>query len=199
MHIYRTFDDTYYNKKSLLLGNCINVKIDDLTYHYEFIINGTTAIINCDNLMYIENAITFFRNHNRYITTFSTENNDFYLSFEPIPTFKLPINIIQPTGFFLNKKKIHELKDLFNDNLIYLPVTIINDEYVLLDGHHRLYIAYLNDQKMVNVYMDDDKPIIHDFLYLAKEQNITHIKDLPKLDSQTYDNIIKELMINLNN
>lgn len=186
MKIIRTYEDNYYKEKSRILGNCFNVKISNITYHYEFIIQNNTAVINTDNQEYINEVIEKFRFYNKYISTFKTKDNSFYKSFDDVYTYKLPISVIQPSQFFINEDKLNHLDNYLDIDEIYLPVNIINDEYVLLDGHHRLYLAYLNHLKMVNVYLDDYDYSISDFVYFAKEQNIKNIKDLKVISKELY-------------
>ena len=90
---------------------------------------------------------------------------------------------------FLNQNRIQELKPYFNPNDTVIPVTILDEEYVILDGHHRVYLAYEEGMKMVDVYLDEKSPQIEEFLYLAKEQNMKHIKDLSILSNQEYTDL----------
>ena len=69
---------------------------------------------------------------------------------------------------------------------IYIPVTIINDEYVVIDGHTRLYAKALEDFKMVNVYMNEHEPIVDDLVYMAKENNINNILKCEVISNEDY-------------
>lgn len=186
MKIERTYDDKFYKEKSRILGNCFNVTDNNNIYHYEFIIDKNTATILTDEEKYLNDVIDNFRFYNLYITKFRTKNNSFYKSFDEIHTFKMPISVIQPSQFFINKTKLDNIDNYLDIDDIYIPVAIINDEYVALDGHHRIYLAYLNNKKMVNVYLDNYDPSINDFIYFAKEQNIKTIKDLQILSNEEY-------------
>ena len=186
MKIIKTYDNQYFKEKSRVLGNCFIVKDKENIYHYEFIINNTTATIISDNDIYINEVIDKFRFYNKYITKFKTKDNSFYKSFDDIFTFKLPISVIAPSQFFINEDKLNNLDNYMDVDEIYLPVNIINDEYILLDGHHRLYLAYINHKKMVNVYIDEFDDSIYDFVYFAKEQNIKNIKDLKVISKELY-------------
>ena len=190
MKIEKTYNDVYYNEKSRFLGNCINLYIDNETYHYEFIINNNEATIFYDNLEYLEIVVEKFRFYNKYINVFKTNDGNFYKEYETNYVFKLPINILQVSQFFLNSNKITRLEKYLNLDEIYIPVKIINDEYVILDGHHRIYLAYINHYKMINVFIDDDiSGSIPDFVYIAKEQNLNQIKDLQILPEEQYEEL----------
>ncbi len=193
MDIIREYDNPYYKEKSRILGNCYTILTGKTSFHYEFIISGKEAKIKTDSLEYILDAVEAFRKDNRYISIFYTEDHSFYQSYEDQMTFKLPISILQVSSFFLCKEKLKLMDKYISNEETYLPVCIIDDEYVLLDGHHRLYLAYKNEEKMVNVYLEEPKPFIHDMIYIAKEQNLRWIKDLQILNKKEYQEIYNEL------
>ena len=188
--IIRDRKSTVYSEKNRLLGNCFTIK-KDIEFHYEFDIRGFEALIICDNLVYINEAIEEFRKYNKYISVYYNEDRSFYKAYDEIHTFKLPINIIQPTEFFINEENLSNISKLLEDKEVYLPVNILNDEYVLLDGHTRLYAKYLEDCKMVNVYIDEMDDKIDDLVYMAKEQNIHNIKALKTLNNEEYNEYLK--------
>ena len=114
---------------------------------------------------------------------------DFYMEMKKSFTFKLPISILQVSKFFLNQKYLAELNQLTSLDSIQFPVQIIEDEYVLLDNHHFLFIAKELGFKMVDVYLSEVKQNTLDFLYLAKEQNIKGIQDVRSLSDEEYHKI----------
>ena len=188
--IIRDRESKVYSEKNRLLGNCFTIK-KDIEFHYEFDIRGFEALIICDNLVYINEAIEEFRKYNKYISVYYNKNRSFYKAYDEIHTFKLPINIIQPTEFFINEENLNNISKYLENKEVYLPVNILNDEYVLLDGHTRLYAKYLEDCKMVNVYIDDMNDKIDDLVYMAKEQNINNIKALKLLNNDEYTEYLK--------
>ncbi|MDE6945984.1 MAG: hypothetical protein K2P14_02245 [Anaeroplasmataceae bacterium] len=189
MVIKRSLNDPYFLEKSRYLGNCYVIYDENMVYHYEFIINRNEATIISDTSLYYTELIDFFRQDNAFITVFKTKDGSFYKAFDPVFTFKLPLSILQVSTMFLNQNRIQELKPYFNPNDTVIPVTILDEEYVILDGHHRVYLAYEEGMKMVDVYLDEKSPQIEEFLYLAKEQNMKHIKDLSILSNQEYTDL----------
>ncbi len=189
MKIVIAKEGSTFSEEALALSNCYRL-IADKTYEYEFKIIKNTAIIKTTNLTYIEAVVEEFRKTNKYINIFKTMDGNFYKEYDPIPTFKLPINIIQISKFFLNQTKIANLEKYFNPEECYLPVQIIDDEYVLLDGHHRLYTAKENYFKMVNVYLDEiTNDAIYDMVYVAKEKNLKNINDAIILADEEYNSL----------
>ncbi len=184
--IIRDRVSTLYSEKNRVLGNCFTIK-GDIDTHFEFDIRGMEALIKCDYLPYINEAIDEFRKYNKYVNVFYNEDRSFYKAFDEIHTFKLPIKVIQPSKIFISNSSLEAISKHLEDKEVYLPVTILNDEYVLLDGHARLYAKMNEDFKMVNVYLDDDFPSLDDLVYMAKEQNILNIKGVKLLSNEEYD------------
>lgn len=187
MKIIRDRENKVYTPKNRLLGNCFTVLTDNAAFYYEFVPNSAEALILCDSLEYVEEVIQEFRFYNFHITVFYNQDHTLYRSFDPVFTFKLPIKIIQPSQFFIDEEKLKVIEEYIQPEEIFIPVTIIHDEYVCLDGHTRLFYLYKNDSKMVNVYMDKPFPYIQDFIYLAKENNIFNISGLKLLSHEEYD------------
>lgn len=179
-----------YSKKNRELGNCFTIK-GDIDTHFEFDIRGMEALIKCDYLPFINEAINEFRKYNKYVNIFYNEDRSFYKAYDEIHTFKLPINIIQPSKFFINEESLKSVSEYLENKEVYLPVVILNDEYVLLDGHARLYAKMNEDFKMVNVYLDNDYPSLDDLVYMAKEQNINNIKSLKIISDSEYNEYIE--------
>ncbi|MGM9969609.1 MAG: hypothetical protein ACI35S_04335 [Anaeroplasma sp.] len=187
MKIERDRISNIYNEKSRLLGNCFTVTDNNNKYFYEFLIDKNEAIIKTNNLQYIEEVVGEFRFYNKYITKFHTEDNSYFEEFEPVYSFKLPIKCLQPSQFFIDEEKLKIIDNNLSSNEIYIPVAIIDDEYVILDGHTRLYAMTLNYEKLVNVYLDNYDESISDFVYMAKEQNIRDISSMHVLSHNEYD------------
>lgn len=187
MKIIRDKINPIYSRKNKALGNCFTVKTEADEFHYEFDIKGAEALIIAEDLTWIEDAIKEFRFYNFNITTFYTEDRSFYKAFDEVHIFKLPIKIIQPSQFFIDKEKLKDIEENLTEEEICIPVTIFHEEYVSLDGHTRLYYLYQNDIKMVNVYLDEADSSIQDFVYMAKEMNIFTISALKLLSHEEYD------------
>lgn len=187
MKIIRDKTSQIYKERNRLLGNCITIIDDNNEYHYEFCIKGNEALIITDDIKYIEDAVNEFRSSNLYISKFYTEDRNFYQQFDEVFTFKLPIKVIQPSQFFIDKELLEIIENNMHPDMIYIPVAIINDEYVALDGHTRLYALLQNYEKLVNVYISDYKSHIPDFVYICKEQNILNVSSMPVLSHEEFE------------
>lgn len=184
----------FYDKKLKLLGNCYTIIENNISYFYEFSLKNNIATVRSNNFKYVLEAINEFRKTNSYITIFKDKYGDFYQEFDKKFTFKLPINIIQLSNQFIKKDRLEELKNINLDE-IFLPVCIINDEYVLINGVHRLYLAYQNDYKMVNVYMEESNKFIENEVYINKENNVKNIKDIIILNDDEYNEVMENFKL----
>lgn len=155
---------------------------------YKFLINSYIATYqsNTNKLDYLEKAANLLRENYQFIYKIKSINDEIYQEFDKPHVFKLPIKVIQPSKFFLDKSVIESIDKDFNEDEIVLPVTIINDEYVLVSGHHQLYVLNQNYIKMVNVFVADPNVLTYDFVYIAKEHNINHISKLDLLEHDQY-------------
>ena len=196
MKIFIDRKDIIYSEKNRLLGNCITIINNNERYYYEFDINKNEAKIITNNLYYVEKAINNFREYNLNIDTFYNESRSFYRAFEKTPTFKLPIDCIQPSNLFIIDTKINNIEKYIPIDNICIPVCIIDEEYIALDGHARLYALKNDYKKLVNVYLLDNPNNLDDIIYLAKEANIRNVSQMNILNEEEYYNIINNLGLN---
>lgn len=192
MEIIRDRESSFYEQKSKDLGNAFTIIDNNIRYYYEFYPNKQEATIKTNDLKYVLEAIDEYRIYNKHITKFKDLNNEFYKQFDDVFTFKLPIKCIQPSSFFVDLKKIELFEEYIDFENVYLPVNIINDEYVLLDHHNLLYFLNECNQKLVNVFITDYESYINDFVYLAKENNILNVKGLKPLSHEEYEEYTKK-------
>ena len=193
MRIVKTKDDKYFNEHSLLLDNCYLVVEDGNTYHYEFLVTKNEAEIHCDSIQFIKQVTEEYHQEHPYISKYHTKDQSFYMAFDEIHTFKLPLSILQVSKAFLDQSRLEKLRNCDDSIDLILPVQIVDDEYVVLDKHHLLYLAYEYGDRMVTVFVSDQIPLSSDYLYLIKEQNIRTIKDMHIITHEEYEEISKQL------
>ncbi len=194
MKIIRDYESTVYSTKNRLLGQCFTVVENNIKYYFEFDIRGYEAYIKYDRLSLVDKVIEEFRKYFGYINIFYNEDRTYYRAFDDTFTFKLPIKIIQPSKFFINKDRLDSISKYLEDKEVYIPVTIIDDEYVAISGHDRIYAKMLEDAKMVNVYMSDYIPRnLDDFVYMAKENNILKVSQMEILSNEEYNSYMEQM------
>ena len=192
MEIIRDRESEFYSDKAKALGNAFTIIENGIKYYYEFEVNGMKALVKYNDIKYIEDAINEFRIYQKHVTKYSDLNNNFYKDFDDIFTFKLPLKCIQPSSFFIDLEKIELFEKYVDPENVYLPVAIINEEYVLLDHHNLLYFLDQENVKLVNVFITDYESYINDFVYLAKENNILNVKGLKALSHEEYEEYTKK-------
>lgn len=188
MKIICNFINPNYPSKLRCLGYTYEIIVGDKKYYYIFEVNQFDAIVKTDNEEYLEIVVDAFHQRHKPVSTYYTLNHSFYKSYDEVHTFLLPISILQVSKPFLNQEIVDELKEIEIMNY-HFPVTIVQDEYVLLKGHHILKACQEAGMKMVSVYLDEPTPLLLDRLYLLKEQNVKYINEIPLLKSEEYDQV----------
>lgn len=193
MQIIKATNDPYFKEKSLVLGNCYWVIEENDVFHYEFLVKKQEAQIISDTQDHLEEVVKAYHLTHPFIYTYYSKDHSFFMTFDEIKTFKLPISILQVSQIFLDEERLEALKPYHEDLDLYFPVQIIDEEYVLLNQHHELYLTFHDGIRMVDVYMDENKAVSKDYLYLAKEQNIKTINDMHIISHKEYEEIKKQL------
>lgn len=188
MKIIRDIQKEYehmFSSKALALHNAFIIIDNKEIFSYEFIIKGHTAQIIANTNKYLIEVIEEFRFFNAIITEFSF-NGEIIKKYNELNIIRLPLSILQPSQFYVCRQKLDSIENYMTENEIYIPVAIIDEEYVVLDGHTRLRFLHDNNVKMANCYIDEYDDSIRDFVYFAKEQNIRQVKDLAILEEEMY-------------
>jgi len=164
-----------------------NITLVDNDKEYKFIIKKQEALIEADDFNNIQEYVKTIKNLRPHVYKFYSKDHSFYQEFDMVYSFKLPIKIIQPSKVFIDKDIVEKIGDNIDDENAYFPVNIIDNEYVLLDGHARLYCINENYVKMVNVYISDYKNHVPELAYVCREGNITKISDVNVLKHEEYE------------
>ena len=187
MKVFLDKKSIYYSEKSKVLENCITVTDGTTSYYYEFVPNGNKALVITNNLSYITDAVLEYRKYKKYINIFYTKDRSYYEEFEYTFSFKLPISCIQPSKFFIDSDALDLYEKYKEYDETYVKVAIINEEYVCIDGHTKLYAMLMDYEKLVNVFIDDYPYYINDLVYIAKEQNLRNIKSINVVNHEEYE------------
>jgi len=179
------YDDIRFPREVLLEHGAF--LIDD-KYKCSFkITSKNTAMVEFDKEINIEEVIDEFRFYAEHITKFYDINNKIIKSFQSINIFKINIEDIQPSQFYVDKNKVESVSDFINsgDDVI-VPLAKINDELVSLDGHTRLYLATKRGYKQVYGFYTQAEDYIADFVLEAKRRNVLTPYDLAILTHDEY-------------
>lgn len=161
--------------------------VDD-EYKCQFKIKSLdSAVIYCDRTQDIDLAIEEFRFYSENISKFYNDSGSLIKEFPPVDLVEVMVECIQPSQFYVNEEKVDALSNIIESSEdIVIPVCKIGEDIISLDGHTRLYIAFLRGFKKVNVFYTEPFEYIEGFVREAKERKVFKPSDLTLLSSEDY-------------
>ena len=179
-----TYDDHRFSQEALNQHGCY-LACGDVPIEIK-IISQSEAIIIGDEA-YFDEVIDEFRFNAEHITKFYDESGKIVKKFKDVELFKLDIDKIQPIQFFVDKDKLEAVKTfVHSEEDVIIPIAMHDGTYVSLDGHTRLYLAYILDFKHVYAYFSEDFDGFDYFFDEARKRNIYSAKDLILLEHEEY-------------
>ena len=179
-----TYNDNRFSQEALYQLGCYVVD-GDVPVEIK-IISQNEALIKGEKA-YFDDVIEEFRFNAEHITNFYGESGKIIKKFKDVEVFKLDLDKIQPIQFFVDKDKLEAVKSFVNgEEDVIIPVAKRDDIYVSLDGHTRLYLAYILGFKHVYAYFSEDFDGFDYFFDEARKRNIYAVKDLILLEHEEY-------------
>ncbi|WP_058259755.1 hypothetical protein [Fenollaria timonensis] len=179
-----TYDDQRFSQEALNQHGCY-LADGDVSIEIK-IISQSEAIIKGDKT-YFNEVIDEFRFNSEHITKFYDESGELVKQFKGVELFKLDIDKIQPIQFFVDRDKLEAVKSFVGgEEDVIIPVAMHEGTYVSLDGHTRLYFAYILGFKHVYAYFSEDFDGFDYFFDEARKRNIYSAKDLILLEHEVY-------------
>ena len=183
---------TEYNNPSfsqIVLNQRGAFLIDEEPYEIE-IISNDSAFVRGKNREFFKKLIEYFRYYSPHINNFFDENNKKIISFEKKRVLTLEVDKIQPSQFYIDEDKLNALKSFIkNSKDIVIQVVKSDEGYICVDGHTRLFIAFLNNFKTVHAIETEFDNDTNYFVSQAKKRNIFTIKDLKLVSHNDYKNL----------
>lgn len=179
------YDDERFDKETLNEHGCYIVEDK---YPVEIkIISSYEAIIN-GNKEFFEDVIEEFRFYTKHITTFYDKDGNVVKCFDRIEIFKIEIDRIRPLQFFVDIDKLNAVKTFVRrEEDIIVPLDIYEDEYVSLDGHTRLFLAYELGFSYVYGYITEGFEGEDFFVEETKKRGIKKAKDMTLVYHDEYE------------
>ncbi len=179
-----TYDDHRFSQEALNQHGCY---LADGKVPIEIkIISQSEAIIIGDEA-YFDEVIDEFRFNAEHITKFYDESGKIVKKFKDLKMFKLDIDNIQPIQFFVDRDKLEAVRTFVtSEEDVIIPIAMHDGTYTSLDGHTRLYLAYILGFKHVYAYFSEDFDGFDYFFDEARKRNIYTAKDLILLDHEEY-------------
>ena len=163
--------------------------IDEEPYEIE-IISNDSAFVRGKNRENYKKLIEYFRYYSPHINNFFDENNKKIISFEKKSVLTLEVDKIQPSQFYIDEDKLNALKSFIkNSKDIVIQVVKSDEGYICVDGHTRLFIAFLKNFKTVHAIETEFEDDTNYFVSQAKKRNIFAIKDLKLVSHGDYKNL----------
>ncbi len=179
-----TYNDHRFSQEALNQHGCYLADGDVLIEIK--IISQSEAIIKGDKT-YFNEVIDEFRFNAEHITKFYDESGKIVKQFKDVEPFKLDLDKIQPIQFFVDKDKLEAVKTFVTrEEDVIIPIAKHEEIYASLDGHTRLYLAYILGFKHVYAYFSEDFDGFDYFFDEARKRNIYSAKDLILLEHEEY-------------
>ncbi|UTC66802.1 MULTISPECIES: hypothetical protein [unclassified Treponema] len=179
------YDDKRFSKTVLLQHGAY--EINGEPYEVE-IIDSECAVIRGKVSGKYSFLAEEFRFHAPHIFKFIKSDGTMIFEFSPPEKFNLPLNLIQPSQFYVSSKKLQAIRSFIKKaEDIVIPVIRIKDRYVSLDGHTRLYLAHEKKWKTVRAVISETDEWIWQFIEEAEKRDIYCPSDLQLVSQEEYE------------
>ena len=180
-----TYDDDRFDKDILRQHGAFIV---DGKYRCSFrIINKDTAIVFFDKEIDVFKLIDEFRIFSEHIVNFYDKNMELIISFPPKEIFYINIKDIQPSQFFVDINKVKAIEYFIeSEDDICIPIAKINNCFISVDGHTRLYYAVKKGYSRVRAYFTEGGGYTEAFVKEAKNRKVYSPYDLKILSHEEY-------------
>ena len=180
-----TYNDNQFSKAVLLQHGCFLV--DGKPYEVE-IISDYEAIIRGENQAVYTAVIGEFRFYTPHITRFYDRDGKIVMEYPRLPLLTLCLNQIQPSQFYVDEDKIaaissfiHELQDII------IQVLPNEERFISLDGHTRLYYAFMKGWECVRAVVETADDWIYKFVDEAQKRGIYTPKEMTLVSHDEYE------------
>ncbi len=178
------YDDQRFSQEALNQHGCY-LADGDAPIEIKIISQSEAIIIGDES--YFDEVIDEFRFNAEHITKFYDESGKIVKKFKDLELFKLDLDKIQPIQFYACRDKLEAVKSfVMREEDVIIPVAMHEGTYVSLDGHTRLYLAYILGFKQAYAYFSEDFDSFDYFFDEARKRYIYTAKDLILLDHEEY-------------
>ncbi len=131
--------------------------------------------------------IETFRFHAPHIVRFFGEAGQLLASFPEPERIRIPLDSIQPSQFYVDRAKLAAVGSFLSGaEEIVIQVLPWEDRYIALDGHTRLYWAFLRGIKQVYAVVSESDEWVWSFVNEAKARGISTPGDIQLLEHEEY-------------
>lgn len=160
--------------------------MDDSPYEVE-IISDYEALVQGRDTSIFPALIDEFRFYTPHITSFMSKSGDILKEFPRAKIFKLSIEDIQPSQFYVDEDKLTAVGTFLQKaEDIIIQVTPYHGRYISLDGHTRLFYAVTKGWSRVRAVEADTDECLFAFAEEARKRGITTPIDFILLSHSEY-------------
>ena len=160
--------------------------IDGEPYEVE-IISSTEAIVRGADRANFPALIDDFRFFAEHITLFRDSSGAVVGKFEPVATFELSLDLIQPSQFYVDSDKKRAVASFIaSAEDVVVPVIAFGERFISLDGHTRMSVAVDRGFDHVRAFLAKSDEYINDFAAEAVRRGITSPYGLIELPHDEY-------------
>ena len=183
-----SYDDPRFSKEVLAQHGAF---IIDDKYPCSFkIISDDTAQVDYHDYSDIPPIIDSFRFFAEHISNFCDKSGKTVASFEPVQSKMFPVAEIQPSQFYVDEDKIKAVSSFIGSGEdIVIPVMLDKrtDRYISLDGHTRMYYAYLQGYESIKVFESETNDYVLCFADEAVKRGVYKVSDITLLSHSEYE------------
>ena len=180
-----TYSDKRFTQSVLNQHGCFLV--DGEPYEVE-IISDFEAVIRGKEPEIFPEIINDFRFYSPHIAVFYDINHRIVQQFTAIKPFRIRLEDIQPSQFFVDDDKIAAIRSFIqSEHDIIIQVLKQGDRYISLDGHTRLYYAVLKGWTTVRAVEATSGDYIFGFVEEALKRDIRTPYDLQLVNHTEYE------------
>lgn len=160
--------------------------VDGEPYEVE-IISSTEAVVRGADRANFPALIEEFRFFAEHIALFRDSSGAVVRRFEPVATFELALDLIQPSQFYVDSDKKRAVASFISsgDDVI-VPVKRAGERFISLDGHTRMSVAVDRGFDHVMAFIAGSDKYIDDFAAEAVRRGITSPRGLIELPHDEY-------------
>ncbi|WP_142412861.1 hypothetical protein [Hathewaya massiliensis] len=179
------YDDDRFDKDILRQHGAFIV---DGKYKCSFkILNKDSAIVSFDKEIDVFKLIDEFRFYSEHIIYFYDENMKLIKSLPRKDIFYISLKDIQPSQFFVDIDKVKAIESFIeSEEDICIPLAKINDYFISMDGHTRLYYAIKKGYSKVRAYFTEPGDYLEGFVEEARKRKVYSPYDLKLVSHEEY-------------
>lgn len=180
-----TYNDNQFSKAVLFQHGCFLV--DGKPYEVE-IISDYEAIIRGENQAVYTAVIEEFRFYTPHITQFYDKDGKKVMEYPRLSLLTLRLEQIQPSQFYVDEDKIAAISSFIHEPQDIIIQVLPNEErFISLDGHTRLYYAFMKGWECVRAVVETADDWIYKFVDEAQKRGIYTPKEMTLVSHDEYE------------